>query len=67
MRIWVDVSTGTYGSEDDLVFVDVSDWTNEEFVAFDNQTDNDRSWYAYEIALMNDLSNSHVEEIYKGE
>ena len=67
MRIWVDVSTGTYGNEDDLVFVDVSDWTNEEFEAFGNQTDNDRSWYAYEIALMRDLSNSHVQDINKGE
>ena len=67
MKIWVDVASGTYGNADDIVFVDVSDWTNEEFEAFGNQTDDDRSWYAYEIALMNALSNSHVEEINKGE
>ena len=50
MKIYVDISTGTFGAEDDLVFVDVDDWSNDEFVAFGEMTDDDRSAFGYQLS-----------------
>ena len=52
MKIWIDVSSGTYGAADDLVFVDVSDWSNVEIEALHEMTDDDRSAFGWEIASL---------------
>jgi hypothetical protein len=52
MRIWIDVSSGTYGDADDLVFVDISDWSNDEVTSFSELSDNERSELAYEISQL---------------
>lgn len=48
IRIWVDVTTGTFGGEEDLTWVDVSDWNEDDWQAFDNKTDAERARYAKE-------------------
>jgi len=50
MKIWIDVSSGTYGAADDLVFVDVSDWSNEEIEALHEMADDDRSAFGYQLS-----------------
>lgn len=50
MKIWIDVSSGTYGAADDLVFVDVSDWSNEEIEALHEMNDDDRSAFGYQLS-----------------
>lgn len=60
MRIYVDISTGTFGAEDDLVFVDVDDWSNDEFVAFGEMTDDDRSALGWEIASLQKKEESNA-------
>jgi hypothetical protein len=52
MRIWIDVSSGTYGDADDLVFVDISDWSNDEVTSFSELSDGERSELAYEISQL---------------
>ena len=60
MRIWIDISTGTFGAEDDLVFIDVDDWTNEEFVSLGEMNDDDRSAFGWEMASIQQEDESNV-------
>lgn len=52
MKIWIDVSTGTYGAAEDLIFFSVEDWTNEEIDALHNMSDDERSAFGYEISQL---------------
>lgn len=49
MKIWIDIESGTYGNFDNLVFLDVSDWNNNEFDSFAEMSDSDRSEFASDI------------------
>lgn len=49
MRIWIDLESGTYGNAENLVFVDVNDWNNDEFDKFAELSDSERSEFASDI------------------
>lgn len=49
MKIWIDIESGTYGNAENLVFVDVLDWTNDEFDRFAEMSDSDRSEFASDM------------------
>jgi hypothetical protein len=49
MKIWIDLESGTYGNAENLVFVEVADWTNEEFDRFAEMSDDDRSEFASDV------------------
>lgn len=50
MMIWVDVSTGTCGAADDLVLIDIGDWSDQEVNNFHEMSDDDRSAFAFEFS-----------------
>jgi len=60
MKIWVDISSGSYGNADDIVFIDVDDWTNKEFENLDAMTDDDRSAFAFNISELQRSKNTEV-------
>jgi hypothetical protein len=49
MKIWIDIESGTYGNAENLVFVEVSDWNNDEFDKLAEMSDADRSEFASDI------------------
>lgn len=57
MKIWIDIESGTYGNYENIVVVDVSDWSNEEFVSLSEMSDDERSEFAHEL--------NHIQNIMK--
>lgn len=55
MKIWIDIETGSYGNGENIVFIDVNDWTNEEFTFFGELTDNERSEFAEDVNKLQTL------------
>lgn len=55
MKIWIDIESGTYGNAENIVFVDISDWTNDELQKFSDLSDDDRSEMAYELNRINEV------------
>lgn len=49
MKIWIDLESGTYGNAENLVFVNVSDWRNDELDSFAEMSDEDRSEFASDL------------------
>lgn len=52
MKIWVDIATGTCGDADDIVFVDIDGWTDQEVLNFHEMSDDDRSAFAFEFSKL---------------
>jgi len=52
MKIWVDIASGTYGLADNIVFVDIDGWSEQEIMNFDTMSDNDRSAFAFEFSKL---------------
>jgi hypothetical protein len=52
MKIWVDIASGTYGLADNIVFVDIDGWSDQEIVNFDSMSDDDRSAFAFEFSKL---------------
>ena len=55
MRVWVDIETGSFGNAENIVFIDVSDWTTDELDNFHEFSDDDRSAFAHEINVINEV------------
>jgi hypothetical protein len=55
MRVWVDIETGSFGNAENIVFIDVSDWTSDELDNFHEFSDDDRSAFAHEFNLINEV------------
>ena len=49
MKIWIDIESGSYGNYENIVVVDISDWSNEELERFGELSDDERSEIAYDI------------------
>lgn len=56
MKIWVDIESGSFGNADSIVFIDVSDWSIAEIANFSELSDDERSSFANEIYLINEVS-----------
>jgi len=52
MKIWVDVASGTCGDADDIVFIDIEEWSDKEVLNFHEMSDDDRSAFAFEFSKL---------------
>jgi len=52
--LWIDTDTGTYGDAKRLVFIDVSEWGDDEIGVWETMTDSERQAYGLDIRHANE-------------
>ena len=44
-KIWLDISNGTYGNSSDIVVIDPTNWSDEDFEDFEDMSDGNKRDY----------------------